>query len=60
MPVLDGIAATIEIRKIEAKRMQEHAKSSGADPPRPVKIFALTGMSSRDDKRRAFEAGVDG
>jgi DNA-binding response OmpR family regulator len=34
------------------------AKVSG-DPQR-VRILALTGMSSLEDKRRAFEAGVDG
>jgi CheY-like chemotaxis protein len=26
----------------------------------PTRILALTGMSSLEDKRRAFEAGVDG
>lgn len=26
----------------------------------PARILALTGMSSLEDKRRAFEAGVDG
>ncbi|KAL5526390.1 hypothetical protein ACEPAF_8113 [Sanghuangporus sanghuang] len=61
MPVLDGISATAEIREIEAKRLLEHARSQmGTEPPRPVKILALTGMSSLEDKRRAFEAGVDG
>jgi len=34
------------------------AKASG-DLQR-VRILALTGMSSLEDKRRAFEAGVDG
>jgi CheY-like chemotaxis protein len=52
MPVLDGIGATIEIRKIESA----HAHDSG----HATRILALTGMSSLDDKRRAFEAGVDG
>ncbi|KAL5486193.1 hypothetical protein ACEPAI_7238 [Sanghuangporus weigelae] len=61
MPVLDGISATAEIREIEAKRLLEHARSQmGTELPRPVKILALTGMSSLEDKRRAFEAGVDG
>lgn len=27
---------------------------------RAARILALTGMSSLEDKRRAFEAGVDG
>jgi len=53
MPVLDGIGATSEIRAIEAKR------EPLTDIPRS-RILALTGMSSLEDKRRAFEAGVDG
>ncbi|KAI0249154.1 hypothetical protein BJV78DRAFT_1284185 [Lactifluus subvellereus] len=50
MPILDGYGATTEIRKIEASRSGQ--KSSY--------ILALTGMSSLEDKRKAFEAGVDG
>jgi len=54
MPVLDGVGATIEIREIEERRR-------GGGPQTPVaRILALTGMSSLEDKRRAFEAGVDG
>ena len=62
MPVLDGAAATIEIRTIEAQRLQEHDQSNGAvsDAPRSAKILALTGMSSLEDKRRVFEGGMDG
>ena len=68
MPVLDGIAATREIREIEAERMlefeqqQERGAGDGVEaaPPRSAKILALTGMSSLEDKRKAFEAGVDG
>ncbi|EFI27931.1 atypical/HisK protein kinase [Coprinopsis cinerea okayama7 len=54
MPVLDGVAATKEIRRIES------SKAGGDDSYPSVKILALTGMSSLEDKRRAFEAGVDG
>ncbi|KAF7972518.1 hypothetical protein HWV62_17804 [Athelia sp. TMB] len=54
MPVLDGIGATMEIRRIEAS--QGHAMNK----QERVRILALTGMSSLEDKRRAFEAGVDG
>ncbi|KAA1467327.1 hypothetical protein DENSPDRAFT_236297 [Dentipellis sp. KUC8613] len=50
MPILDGVGATAKIRNIEAKRSEEDH----------TRILALTGMSSLDDKRRAFEAGVDG
>jgi CheY-like chemotaxis protein len=55
MPVLDGIGATSEIRAIEDRMKRE----SLTDIPR-CRILALTGMSSLEDKRRAFEAGVDG
>ncbi|KAH9057814.1 Fph type histidine kinase [Lactarius vividus] len=50
MPILDGYGATVQIRKIEASR--SGLKSSY--------ILALTGMSTLEDKRKAFEAGVDG
>jgi CheY-like chemotaxis protein len=56
MPVLDGIGATVQIRKFEAKQ----TKLDISDSLRPVRILALTGMSGLEDKRRAFEAGVDG
>ncbi|TFK27164.1 hypothetical protein FA15DRAFT_666663 [Coprinopsis marcescibilis] len=55
MPVLDGVAATYQIRRVESMRSES---ALGAAPP--TKILALTGMSSIEDKRRAFEAGVDG
>ncbi|KAI0261503.1 hypothetical protein BC834DRAFT_830062 [Gloeopeniophorella convolvens] len=50
MPVLDGYGATAQIRRIEASRTGRRSSY----------ILALTGMSSLEDKRRAFEAGVDG
>jgi CheY-like chemotaxis protein len=59
MPVLDGIGATEKIRAIESTR-RAALKSEDAAPQLPARILALTGMSSLDDKRRAFEAGVDG
>lgn len=50
MPELDGVGAAKEIRGIES-----------ANPlGKSTKILALTGMSTIEDKRRAFEAGVDG
>jgi len=55
MPILDGVAATAEIRRIESTRSS--AMYAGVPATR---ILALTGMSSLEDKRRAFEAGVDG
>jgi len=54
MPVLDGVGATLEIRKLESQKQI----TTGASPR--TRILALTGMSSLEDKRRAFEAGVDG
>lgn len=54
MPVLDGIAATIEIRAFESSRPFDTSEVQR------TRILALTGMSSLEDKRRAFEAGVDG
>ncbi|KAG8213069.1 Fph type histidine kinase [Butyriboletus roseoflavus] len=57
MPVLDGVfissigvGATVEIRQIER---------AGSSQQSSV-ILALTGMSSLEDKRKAFEAGMDG
>ncbi|KAF9648803.1 hypothetical protein BDM02DRAFT_3095826, partial [Thelephora ganbajun] len=50
MPELDGVGATKEIRTIESTN--PNGKST--------RILALTGMSTLEDKRRAFEAGVDG
>lgn len=48
-----GVGATIEIRRIESARAKQEAN-------RATRILALTGMSSLEDKRRAFDAGVDG
>lgn len=50
MPELDGVGAAKEIRRIEST--EHNAKNTH--------ILALTGMSTLEDKRRAFEAGVDG
>lgn len=55
MPVLDGVAATKQMRRIESE-----SGSVTPELPRPTKILALTGMSSLEDKRKAFDAGVDG
>uniref|UniRef100_V5EDV2 histidine kinase n=1 Tax=Kalmanozyma brasiliensis (strain GHG001) TaxID=1365824 RepID=V5EDV2_KALBG len=72
MPVLDGISAIAAIRKIEMERYQNtssgssHRSSSGnAAPNKPpsryrAKIFALTGRSTDEDKRQAFQTGADG
>jgi CheY-like chemotaxis protein len=44
----------MEIRKIESARATKQERT------RATRILALTGMSSLEDKRRAFDAGVDG
>jgi CheY-like chemotaxis protein len=49
-----GVGATLEIRRLESDRQSR----TGGSPR--TRILALTGMSSLEDKRRAFEAGVDG
>ncbi|KAJ7116368.1 hypothetical protein C8R44DRAFT_792314 [Mycena epipterygia] len=54
MPILDGIGATTEIRRMEARWLVDDPNGT------PTRILALTGMSSLEDKRKAFEAGVDG
>jgi CheY-like chemotaxis protein len=56
MPLLDGVGATIAIRAIEERRSQGTAEKVHDR----ARILALTGMSSVDDKDRAFKAGVDG
>lgn len=53
-----GVGATTKIREVEARRRRQLATSKAASMD--VRILALTGMSSLEDKRRAFEAGVDG
>ena len=53
MPVLDGVGAASKIREVERNRAESEQHP-------PTRILALTGMSTLEDKRRAFEAGVDG
>ncbi|PCH42325.1 histidine kinase, partial [Wolfiporia cocos MD-104 SS10] len=61
MPVLDGVGATTQMRSIEMTRTQGAGLSqSQSGKAHSASILALTGMSSLEDKRRAFEAGVDG
>ena len=53
-----GIGATARMRDLELTR--KLAADDHHTPMQPARILALTGMSSLEDKRRAFEAGVDG
>ncbi|KAH9838351.1 histidine kinase [Rhodofomes roseus] len=59
--ILLGVSATIQMRSIETTRMLANPSSDASDENvNAARILALTGMSSLEDKRRAFEAGVDG
>jgi CheY-like chemotaxis protein len=51
MPVMDGITATREIRKIESER------KTGTESR--VKIIAITANAFEDDRAKFFEAGMD-
>lgn len=51
MPVMDGVTATREIRRIEAERNPE--------PGSRVKIIAITANAFEDDRSKFFEAGMD-
>ncbi|KAH7106255.1 hypothetical protein BKA62DRAFT_288295 [Auriculariales sp. MPI-PUGE-AT-0066] len=57
MPNLDGISATRQIREIEAARQAATVGSSTEQ--NAATIVALTGMSSVEDRSRAFDAGVN-
>lgn len=73
MPIMNGHQATRAIRRIEATRRNSLSDIPIVPPPsKPVtissqkavqarvKIFALTGLATPDDKREAFWSGVDG
>ena len=51
MPVMDGVTATIEIRKLEAELKIERSNQ--------VKIIAITANSFEDDRAGFFRAGMD-
>ena len=48
MPVMDGMVATREIRKLERSRLQKACK-----------IIALTGLGSANTQEEAFSSGID-
>ncbi|KAG8857653.1 His Kinase A domain containing protein [Tulasnella sp. 330] len=62
MPRKNGFEASEEIRKIERTRRRNSLTSDSGEAPHDArsKIFALTGLASIEDKRKAFAAGVDG
>jgi len=51
MPVMDGLTATREIRKLEAERNPAEGKR--------VKIIAITANAFEDDRNKFFECGMD-
>ncbi|MEI6681237.1 MAG: response regulator [Bacteroidota bacterium] len=51
MPVMDGVTATMEIRKIEVGRK--------TDPDRFVKIIAITANTFEEDRASFFTAGMN-
>ncbi len=58
MPILDGLAATREIRAWEAEARSD---DGGANLPRPpVPIIAMTAHAMKGDEERCLEAGMDG
>ncbi|KAK3386575.1 hypothetical protein B0H63DRAFT_468018 [Podospora didyma] len=48
MPVMDGMVATREIRKLERSQKQK-----------PAMVIALTGLGSADSQREAFSNGIN-
>jgi CheY-like chemotaxis protein len=59
MPIMDGNTSTIEIRKVEVMRELECQQSNSIPPPR-TKIWALTGLASKEDERLVRASGADG
>jgi CheY-like chemotaxis protein len=56
MPVMDGLEATREIRKLEKERIARLGED--AAPP-PALVVALTGLANGRDQVDAFASGVD-
>jgi len=50
MPVMDGMEAAREIRKLE--------RAAGRQGP-PALVIALTGLGSTTNRKDAFDSGVD-
>lgn len=51
MPIVDGFAATAQIR--------EHEKKMGNTDTNRTFIAALTGATTEESRKRAFDFGVD-
>lgn len=58
MPVKDGFLAAADIRLLESKRIL--ARSDSIQDTSRIKIYALSGLASPEDKERASSIGFDG
>lgn len=54
MPIMDGFDATSAIRQIEEKRL------TNIPAGRRIKVFALTGLDTPEDKEHAVIIGFNG
>lgn len=58
MPVLDGFAATRQIRQIEQEVAANTALTHKVSPPATL-VIALTGLADENDRSKAFGSGFD-
>jgi CheY-like chemotaxis protein len=58
MPILDGFQATTYIRRIETQRVAASISHEGFNGR--LKVYALSGLASQEDKERASSLGFDG
>ncbi|MCJ1478268.1 hypothetical protein MMC13_006945 [Lambiella insularis] len=57
MPIMDGLQATREIRRLEHERFD--SSSSTAPTPRPALVVALTGLASAKEQKEALRSGFN-
>jgi CheY-like chemotaxis protein len=58
MPVLDGFQATTDIRRVETQRVAASVSHERFNVR--LKVYALSGLASQEDKERASLLGFDG
>ncbi|KAL1639602.1 hypothetical protein SLS58_007802 [Diplodia intermedia] len=61
MPVMDGFAATVAIRRLEREKRDDSgaARAPVVSTRPPAYIVALTGLAGTKDEERAYTAGID-